>query len=327
MSGMLQYIVLCNITDAVDSNGNSDGTGNKACPSFQPFAMLGGVIWCFGNILVVPIVKLIGLGLGISLWGSINLLGGWATGKFGLFGLKADSISNPTLNFVGVFFSVCAVVIFLFIKPTLTKSGAADGNGAEDFENDDEDMRAGLIKQGDVSDSDNAADSEASWVDGISPALKKPMGVLLAIISGVCYSQNFTPPSYVAQHPDKFPGASSDLSAYVLPHFCGIAMTSTAFMLIYAGLKKNAPVLYPSIVLPGFLSGTVWSIAQISWFVANARLSLSIAFPLIAAGPGVVGAIWGAAVFGEITGRKNLALLGIAFVCVAASAVFISLSK
>ena len=98
-------------------------------------------------------------------------------------------------------------------------------------------------------------------------------------------------------------------------------------MLAYSALKRNQPMLYPSIVLPGFISGTVWSIAQIAWFVANARLSLSIAFPLIAAGPGVVGAIWGAAVFGEITGKRNLALLGVAFVCVACSAVLISLSK
>ena len=142
--------------------------------------MLGGVIWCCGNILVVPIVKLIGLGLGISLWGSINLLGGWATGKFGLFGLKADAISTPSLNYVGVVFSVFAVVIFLFIKPTLTKPGAAAGSDGDDEAGaETDDMRAGLIKGGAEAGTEAAVDSEASWVDALSPAVRKPVGVLL----------------------------------------------------------------------------------------------------------------------------------------------------
>ena len=37
--------------------------------------MLGGVIWALGNVWAVSIVKCIGLGLGICIWGSTNLLG------------------------------------------------------------------------------------------------------------------------------------------------------------------------------------------------------------------------------------------------------------
>ncbi|PNI63350.1 TMEM144 isoform 11, partial [Pan troglodytes] len=49
------------------------------CPKFWPFAMLGGCIWATGNIAVVPIIKTIGLGLGILIWGSFNALTGWAS--------------------------------------------------------------------------------------------------------------------------------------------------------------------------------------------------------------------------------------------------------
>ena len=56
-------------------------------------------------------------------------------------------------------------------------------------------------------------------------------------------------------------------------------------------------------------------------------LSRSISFPLIAAGPGVVGALWGAIVYKEITGKKNFIFLGLSFLCVVTSAVLISLSK
>uniref|UniRef100_A0AAX7SXG7 Transmembrane protein 144b n=1 Tax=Astatotilapia calliptera TaxID=8154 RepID=A0AAX7SXG7_ASTCA len=51
-------------------------------PKFCPFAMLGGVLWATGNVAVVPFVKAIGLGLGILISGSSNLLMGWFLNVF-----------------------------------------------------------------------------------------------------------------------------------------------------------------------------------------------------------------------------------------------------
>ena len=45
------------------------------------------------------------------------------------------------------------------------------------------------------------------------------------------------------------------------------------------------------------------------------------------AGPGLIGALWGAFVFKEIQGKQNLMWLGIASLLVISSAVTISLSK
>lgn len=39
--------------------------------------MLGGALWCVGNVTVVPIVNNIGLSLGMLLWGLSNMLVGW----------------------------------------------------------------------------------------------------------------------------------------------------------------------------------------------------------------------------------------------------------
>ncbi len=33
-----------------------------------------------GNLLVVPIIKLIGLTMGLTVWGVTNMLAGWFTG-------------------------------------------------------------------------------------------------------------------------------------------------------------------------------------------------------------------------------------------------------
>ena len=35
--------------------------------------MVGGMLWAIGNVTVVPIIHLIGLGLGVLLWGKENL--------------------------------------------------------------------------------------------------------------------------------------------------------------------------------------------------------------------------------------------------------------
>ena len=40
------------------------------------------ILYVAGNICVVPIVKTIGLGLGMCIWGMISLLSGWSTGRY-----------------------------------------------------------------------------------------------------------------------------------------------------------------------------------------------------------------------------------------------------
>ena len=40
----------------------------RGWPEFRPLAMLGGLLWCTGNVAVVTAVKLIGLSLGLLIW-------------------------------------------------------------------------------------------------------------------------------------------------------------------------------------------------------------------------------------------------------------------
>uniref|UniRef100_A0ABM0LX60 Transmembrane protein 144-like n=1 Tax=Saccoglossus kowalevskii TaxID=10224 RepID=A0ABM0LX60_SACKO len=76
-------------------------------PTFYPLSMLGGFLWATGNITVVPIIKTIGLGLGLCIWGSLNLLTGWASGRFGWFGIGIEVPNNLLLNYLGVGLAVC----------------------------------------------------------------------------------------------------------------------------------------------------------------------------------------------------------------------------
>ena len=88
-------------------------------PTFQPGAMLGGAIWATGNIMCVPIIKILSLSLGLLIWGQTNMLIGWATRLFGLFGVvsQAHLTKNHGLNFLGVGLAIVALSLYIFIEP------------------------------------------------------------------------------------------------------------------------------------------------------------------------------------------------------------------
>ena len=55
----------------------------RGFPTFYPLPMLGGFFWSTGNLNVVPIIKLIGIGMGTFFWNTILLVVGWAVARFG----------------------------------------------------------------------------------------------------------------------------------------------------------------------------------------------------------------------------------------------------
>jgi len=284
----------------------------RGFPQFQPLAILGGFLWCTGNICVIPIIQMIGLGLGMLVWGLTNMLLGWGCGTFGILGVQsqAGSISLPALNYVGVVVCVAALVVYIFVKTDL---------GEKDYQslnNDDESQK--FVHTGSI----EMEPQTTSWVDRLNPAQKRVIGLTLSVLSGALYGVNFNPVQYLIEH-----GGSPNGLDYVFSHFTGIWITSTFYFLIYCVFKKNNPVLYPKAILPGILSGIVWAIADISWFVANENLLLVISFPIIATGPGVVASIWAIFAFKEIKGRKNILILCGAFALSITGVILIALSK
>jgi hypothetical protein len=61
---------------------------------------------------------------------------GWASGRFGLFGLKAQSVSSPLLNYMGVGLIVVGASVFLTIQPTIEKqqNGSKGKNSKADVQ-------------------------------------------------------------------------------------------------------------------------------------------------------------------------------------------------
>ncbi|KAM4708192.1 transmembrane protein 144 isoform 2-T4 [Discoglossus pictus] len=285
------------------------------CPKFWPLAMLGGCIWATGNITVVPIVKTIGLGLGLLLWASTNLLTGWASSRFGWFGINPELVPKPLLNYSGAGLSVVSALIFLFVETNITP--ATPNPESEPLVNH-------------VVHRSNAPTDE-SWVDKLSPLQKRIVGSVLAIGAGFLYGTSFVPVLYIKDHSkdsrSKYAGASQFDLDYVFAHFSGIFLSGTVYFLIYCAAMRNNPKVYPNAILPGFASGVLWAIANCCWFLANNYLSAVVSFPIITAGPGLVAALWGVVVFKEIKGKRNYLLLALAFVIIVSGSILTALSK
>ncbi|KAL4230235.1 hypothetical protein ACF0H5_010621 [Mactra antiquata] len=323
----------------------------RGSPTFYPLAMLGGLLWETGNICVVPIIKTIGLGLGLCIWGMTNLLSGWATGRFGLFGTKSDPPDNDVLNDIGVILAVSSAVIFAMVKNEVSSSGidhTVTVDVSEDspllqnsghhippytsthtenhdiivFDNDR--ARGNSINQMEKDKIKRDGNDDSTFIDKLNPTSKRIIGVSLSAVSGVFYGQLFTPAIYVQ---DNYDGASSNALDYVFATFTGILASSTVYFLIYAAFTGNNPKVYPRAILPGFLSGLMWGVATASWFVANKVLSEAVAFPIVTTGPGVVASILGVLVFKEIQGRRNILILLCGMTVTITGSVLAGLSK
>uniref|UniRef100_A0A9J7ZF13 Transmembrane protein 144b n=1 Tax=Cyprinus carpio carpio TaxID=630221 RepID=A0A9J7ZF13_CYPCA len=262
----------------------------------HPAAMLGGALWATGNITAVPVVKFIGLGLGILLWGSSGLLIGWASSRFGWFGLHSEEVSKPILNYCGAGLCLLSAIIFFFVKSDVQKRTSTESMPL-------------LI------------DDRVSLLGGC----------ILAIFSGVFYGSSFVPIFYIKVHgltnSSMFTGSSQNETDYCFAHYSGIFLMSTVYFIAYCAVMKNRPRIYPKAILPGFLSGLMWGLATYAWFMANYYLSAVITFPIINAGFGLVAALWGSVVFKEVKGLGNLLLFALASCVFLAASLLTAYSK
>ncbi len=291
--GVFMYLFQCSQGDWIPLKSS------QGCPAFQPFSMLGGALWATGNIMTVPIIKTLGLSMGMLTWGMANMVVGWASARFGILGVPRETFSSPGMNTGGVLVAIASMVVFAFIKPTVEKVGSKRGGGGGD------DAKDSLLPDGDVDqvyaglygngiNSDDAArpaepeDDEADWTDKLSPQQKKLFGFVASVVAGLFYGVNFNPPTYVANKScfidtsaDCFVNAPTSVKDHIFSHFTGIWLAATLYFALYALATKNQPRIYADATFPGMISGMIWATAQISWFFANADLGQATAFPII----------------------------------------------
>ncbi|KAM4621922.1 transmembrane protein 144b [Polymixia lowei] len=286
-------------------------------PKFHPLAMLGGVIWATGNITAVPIVKAIGLSLGILIWGSSSLLMGWASSRFGWFGITPQDVSRPILNYCGAGLCLLSGVIFFFVRTDVETQHHLESTP--------------LLIDRRVNSGGYRAITSEFWMDIIGPKTRRIIGYLLAVVSGLLYGSSFIPVLYIKSHSSchdsVYHGASLYDLDYVYAQCSGIFLTSTVYFLIYCAAMNNKPRVYAQVILPAFISGLMWTLATFCWFQANNYLTAVITFPMVTAGYGLVAGLWGSLVFREIRGLANCFIFILASCVVLTGSMLTAFSK
>eukprot|EP00418_Pyrodinium_bahamense_P073398 CAMPEP_0179088698 /NCGR_PEP_ID=MMETSP0796-20121207/40373_1 /TAXON_ID=73915 /ORGANISM="Pyrodinium bahamense, Strain pbaha01" /LENGTH=421 /DNA_ID=CAMNT_0020786235 /DNA_START=55 /DNA_END=1320 /DNA_ORIENTATION=+ len=102
--------------------------------------LVGGMFWTAQNMLLMPVVKLLGLGLGFAIYSATNVLAGYAVGRFGLFGSVADPGRLPWLRDSGAACLVASFAVMVLIRP---QGSDDDGNQAAAGSHEAERAKAG----------------------------------------------------------------------------------------------------------------------------------------------------------------------------------------
>lgn len=333
-------------------------------PAFEPLAALGGALWMLGNLMCPQIIQMIGLGLGLTMWDLSNMLVGWLIGRFGLFGLEKDVVHEPMLNLMGLILAALSLVFF-FVSSVLNVSPAQDARGpsceprepeAPIEPEDEESMRYGQQAskvepeplglprvervQSWMSEmvhpragpssclEDGAKDEKADLIaalPGDATIFQLFFGSCMSITAGGLFGTTFVLPTalkegIVGDH------HSSDIMDYVFSHFLGIFITSTLALFIYLGIKREKSFTPLSIIVPAIWSGVIWGIAQVAWFQANLDLGFSVAFPMVASLPGVIGLAIGICCFKEVEGFHARIFVALGLLLRIPGMVFIAIS-
>ncbi|CAL1544403.1 unnamed protein product [Lymnaea stagnalis] len=331
--------------------------------TFYPLVMVGGTIWTTGNLCVVPVFKTIGMGLGMSIWGTFGLVTGWASGRFGWFDTKANVISNPAMNYAGVGLAFASIVLYVLVKNEVSSNSTdmevviatptdgeraplipsrhaasindsyrssqlAPGPGHEDVlvynRSTQQHTKVNLNPVPIESKKESTADDKM-FIENFSPMRKRIIGTVLSVFSGIMYGINFTPSIYVKEH---YSEASQNDLDYTFSQFTGIYVTSSTYFFAYCAFQRNKPKVYPSVILPGIVSGIMWGIATTCWFIANAELSEAVSFPIVSTAPCAIASLfWGVLIFHEVKGCRNILILVAAFCVMSTGVILAGLSR
>ncbi|KAJ3588092.1 hypothetical protein NHX12_011687, partial [Muraenolepis orangiensis] len=265
------------------------------CPRVPPLAMLGGVAWATG--------------LCVLLSGSSSLLMGWASSRFGWFGVNPEEVPSPVLNYCGAGLCLLSGVIFFFVKTNVEIQPLSE--------------ESPLLM--------NRRTGCGAEVQKVGPTARRIIACLLAVAQGLLYGSTFTPVLYIKDHAlvngSGYHGASQRDVDYLYTLCSGIFLTNTVYLILYCCLKGNRPQVLPRVILPALMCGVMWTIASYCWFLANYFLSAVIAYPIVSAGYGLVAALWGCLVFKEVKGLANLLVFSLGSLVVLAGSLLTAISK
>ncbi|OLQ00843.1 Transmembrane protein 144-like B [Symbiodinium microadriaticum] len=313
--------------------------GGDLARGIPPKVVFGGCLWALSNFAVLPLVKLLGIGLGFSLYHFQNMIVGYVVGRKGLFGLPA---LQPAFDGSLIFCDVeCCLILVSFVALLLVEGGGEKESNEKNSENthpkptvhgkpcqpdsyeevpadrphrlfEESSTFAAFALEIDEGDDGEAFRPELPDVAEVTPEATEPprkqpwrncaLGVLLAIVAGSLTGVQSVPATlYSLEHPD-YPS-----TAVIFPQCVGVWFASTAIYVIYSGIARlrRKPVLH-SVIRPAFISGCIWSVGFLFMIKGIHQLGFAVGYTLVAVGPIIVASLVSICWFKEITGRRQL---------------------
>ncbi|WKX92155.1 hypothetical protein Q1695_010297 [Nippostrongylus brasiliensis] len=275
-------------------------------PSIQPIAMVSGINWALANSMAIPIMNRLGMALSVLVWSTVSCLIGWATSRFGMFGLPAAVPASLLLNYVGIIVLITGGVMYVFVKSNVKSQ--------EIVEHTDKEKQM-----------PNSEKTESSVVE-IS-LLERALALLAALLCGTLYGSMWIPVNHIKAHLDQYPNSPKDFPPYLFSFFTGIMCTSAIIFVVYSFVKRGKPAMNPEAAVPSLAAGAIGAGGMISFVMAIDRLGPSIAYPICVMAPGLVVSMWSILYFREITGKRNFIFLSIAYGFTFVGVTLITVSK
>ena len=90
-------------------------------------------------------------------------------------------------------------------------------------------------------------------MEQLNPNVKRIIGILLAVISGVLYGESNTPVLIARDQHEK----EGNYLDYLFSFYTGILASSIGYFIIYSIINKFKPKIYPRVTLAAFVSGNI----------------------------------------------------------------------
>ncbi|CAK5087071.1 unnamed protein product [Meloidogyne enterolobii] len=316
----------------------------RGLPQFNLIASIGGFLYATGNVASVPIVAEMGIGLGMLIWGSVQIIVGWCVAHFGLFGTKPQNVQNPLLNYLGVLITLFSGIMFVFVYSREERDKKLSPI-EKDYDNNRIAYRSERAPStyGTVhnvwaveSEQDNGNNASTTLENlprieqseikrTVTPRLtkRKLFFIGLAVCLGSLHGLMLTPIVYVQ---DTDPLASKNVLDYVFSHFSAVFFFSTFYFIIYTLILKGKPYVQSNLVLPSIAYGILWSIGMTLFIVSNKLLSQTVSFPITVRLPAIIGALADVLIFKSIKGKMQMSFLFAAIIAGSVGVILVGIS-
>uniref|UniRef100_A0A0K0FE40 Transmembrane protein 144 (inferred by orthology to a human protein) n=1 Tax=Strongyloides venezuelensis TaxID=75913 RepID=A0A0K0FE40_STRVS len=261
------------------------------------YPMIGGFLWTIANFGSYFVIDVYGIGIAMLIWNVGNCLTGWATGYFGLFGIKPRKPKNFMPNIIGVILIIISGVIFSFVRKS-SKHSPIDGTVL--LENN---TRINVFSSKTSANNNNN-------IGRVSVKFKKVLALVAALICGFFFASTTTPIYYLLDNPNELLDRNEKkLTSFTFILSLGLGVFTTTSLLFFSsihlyGLRSDV-LGSKDILLSSIVSGFIWLNSMCLMLKAIDIVSQTITYPIMSICPGFIGTMWSIFYFKEIHGLKN----------------------